>query len=218
MTHPHLNAPAADLPAAPRILDWRELADEVTASAALTAAQGPAVHVVAVDGFSGSGKSWLADRLARALGAPLVHVDELVPGWDALADGIAHVGEHLLHPWSQGRAARVRQYDWHAARPGEWLDLPPEPVVVVEGSGIGAVADRSLLSTLVWVETPAALRDDRLARRSDHELYAPYRQMWAAQERALVERAATPARADVVVLDADETRVQLASCRPSDPA
>lgn len=176
-------------------------------------AASPRVHVIAVDGYSGSGKTWFADRLARALDCTIYHVDEFVPGWDALEDGIAHVADHLLTPWAQGRAARVRRYDWHAARPGDWLDAAADPVVVLEGSGIGTV-DPALISALVWVNTPDDLREDRLAGREDHLLYTPYRQMWAAQEQALVARADTPGRADVVVHEASETRLRIASCRP----
>ena len=86
---------------------------------------------------------------------------------------------------------------------------------MLEGSGIGAV-DPALISALVWVNTPDDLREDRLAGREDHVLYGPYRQMWAAQERALVARADAPGRADVVVLEAGETRLRIGSCRPSE--
>ena len=199
------------LPAVPgrRTVTWHELA----------AALGPAappmpaapVHVIAVDGFSGSGKTWFAERLARTLGAPIFHVDEFIPGWDALADGVAHVATHLLTPWAQGQPALVREYDWHGARPGPWVHAEPAPVVVLEGSGIGTV-DPSLISALVWVDTPQALREDRLAGREDRDLYAPYREIWAAQERAVTARADTPARADVVVHEAGETHLRT-SCR-----
>lgn len=187
--------------------------DPDASTAALTPTASRPVHVIAVDGFSGSGKTWFADRLARALDCTVYHVDEFVPGWDALDDGIAHVADHLLTPWAQGRAARVRRYDWHAARPGDWLDAAADPVVVLEGSGIGTV-DPALITALVWVNTPDDLREDRLAGREDHLLYTPYRQMWAAQEQALVARADTPGRADVLVLEASETRLRIASCRP----
>lgn len=200
-----------------RTLDWHEIAATLgpPASTPTPGRPGP-VHVIAVDGFSGSGKTWFADRLARALGAPIYHVDEFAPGWDALADGIAHVSAHLLAPWAQGRAALVREYDWHAARPGPWVRAEAEPVVVLEGSGIGTV-DRSLISALVWVDTSDALREDRLAGREDRELYAPYRQVWADQERALASRARTADRADVVVHEAAETLVRT-SCRPFERA
>lgn len=201
-----------------RTLDWPELVaalgPAVPTAGAPTARAPGAVHVIAVDGFSGSGKTWFADRLARTFGAPVYHVDEFVPGWDALADGLAHLSEHLLAPWAQGRTARVREYDWHGARPGQWVHADAAPVVVLEGSGIGTV-DRSLVAALVWVDTPEALRAHRLAGRSDRELYAPFREMWAAQERALAASACTPDRADVVVHEADEVRVR-ASCRRSE--
>lgn len=236
MTDPHLS-----LRSEQRTLSWHELAaalgpsgsDADAAADAATQADAGAtatatpntpsatantpghpqpVHVVAVDGFSGSGKTWFATRLARTLGCPIYHVDEFVPGWDALADGIAHVEDHLLRPWARGQTALVQQYDWHAARRGPWVQAAAAPVVVLEGSGIGTV-ERSSISALVWVETPDALREDRLAGRSDRELYAPYREMWAAQERALAGRARTADRADVVVHEAAETGLRT-SCRP----
>ena len=217
MTDPHL--PLAAHHATERTLDWSALAATLgparpeLESETVSETASP-VHVIAVDGFSGSGKTWFADRLAQTLHAPVYHVDEFVPGWDALADGLSHVSAHLLTPWAQGRAARVREYDWHEAQPGPWVRIDAAPIVVLEGSGIGTV-DRSLLGSLVWVDTPQGLREDRLAARSDHELYLPYRAMWAAQERTLATGARTPDRADVVVHEADEARVRT-SCRRSE--
>jgi uridine kinase len=42
-------------------------------------------RLIGLDGRSGSGKTWLADRLARPLDAPVIHLDDLYPGWDGLA-------------------------------------------------------------------------------------------------------------------------------------
>src|SRR6202042_2836673 len=41
-------------------------------------------RLIAVDGRSGSGKTWFAGRLARPLDAPVIHLDDLYPGWDGL--------------------------------------------------------------------------------------------------------------------------------------
>lgn len=57
-----------------------ELADRVRAAPA----RAGGTRVVAVDGPAGSGKSTFAARLSAALGAPVVHLDDLIPGWTGL--------------------------------------------------------------------------------------------------------------------------------------
>ena len=68
----------------------------------------PGTQVIAVDGPSGAGKTTLAARLSDALhGAPVVHMDDLYPGWDGLADavrmarGIARDGEAYRPHWER---------------------------------------------------------------------------------------------------------------------
>jgi energy-coupling factor transport system permease protein len=100
-------------------------------------ARAGATRVVVVDGFSGSGKTTLARRLAATLDAPLVHGEDVVPGWDGLAEGVRHVSEALLEPLARGEPGRLRRWDWHAGRPGPDVVVPPAPVLVVEGCARG---------------------------------------------------------------------------------
>jgi hypothetical protein len=145
-----------------------------------------AVRLVAVDGYSGAGKSRLTGRLAAALGrVPTVHLDFFYPGWDGLAAGVDLAVQWVAAPLAAGRPARWRRYDWKVGRFAEWRETPWAPVVVLEGCGAGSAALRPYTSTAVWVDTPAALREDRLHGRVDWPRYAPHRARWAAQEEAL---------------------------------
>ena len=156
--------------------------------AALIRARPPVgdVRLVTVDGCSGAGKSRLTNRLARALGrAPSVHLDFFYPGWDGLAAGVDLAVQWVAAPLVAGHAARWRRYDWKADRFAGWRETPWAPVVVLEGCGAGSAALRPYTSTSVWVDTPAALREDRLHGRVDWPRYAPHRARWAAQEEAL---------------------------------
>ncbi len=198
-------------------LSWAELAALLRApapAASLAAPTGATGHtgpaqVIGVDGRSGAGKSWLAERLAAALGCDVLHSDAFVPGWSGLDRGVHRLAHDLLRPWSQGAPGRIQQYDWNQDRPGRTVELAPAPRVVLEGCGVGAVEDRSLLTVLLWVDTPARLRAERLDARSDRDDYLPFRALWAAQEESLEHRARTPQRADLVVSGCTERDVRL---------
>jgi uridine kinase len=156
-------------------------------------------RVVGVDGMSGSGKSGFARRLAAELGAPVLSVDDLVPGWDALAESVTLLSEGVLRPLAAGRPARWRRYDWIAGRPGEWAGIEPGDFLVVEGCCVGLPPAAACLSYLIWVDATAAERRRRLERRPDWGTYQPFAERWARQEDALQADADTRHRADLVV-------------------
>ncbi|HSF26729.1 MAG TPA: uridine kinase [Actinomycetes bacterium] len=159
-------------------------------------ARAGSTRVVAIDGPSGAGKTVLAARLAKALGgAPVVHLDDLYPGWDGLAAAPALLSDWVLQPLSRGEPARYRRYDWAGEEYAEWHDVPAAPVLVVEGCGAGARACAPYLALLVWVDAPAEVRRRRgLARDPGYE---PHWERWAAQEQVMWAVDGTRERADV---------------------
>ncbi len=173
---------------------------EVDALAARVRALPPSAgssRVVAVDGPSGSGKTTVADRLAAALGgAPVVHLDDLYPGWDGLDGVVPRLVDGVLRPLAEGRPAAYRRWDWAARTDGPLVPVPAAPVLVVEGAGCGARACAPYLALLAWVDGPPAWRRRRALDR-DGAMYAPHWNRWAAQERAHFARERTADRADV---------------------
>lgn len=155
-------------------------------------------RVIAVDGPSGSGKTTLGGALAGELEAPLVHMDDLYPGWDGLRDGAGRLVEWILRPLAEGRPARWRRYDWTLGAYAGWRELPPADVVIVEGVGSGALAAAPYTSFLVWTEAPLAVRRARALSR-DGEIYRPHWERWARQERAYFATDGVRARADAVI-------------------
>lgn len=155
-------------------------------------------RVAAIDGPAGAGKTTLADRLAAVIDAPVVHMDDLYPGWDGLAAGPGKLREWVLEPLAGGRPARYRRYDWEAGAYAEWVDVPAAGALIVEGCGSGARAAAPYLSLLVWIDAPYQIRRVRGIGR-DGETFRPYWDRWAAQERELFAAERTAERADVRV-------------------
>jgi len=69
------------------------------------------VRIVGVDGPSGSGKSTFAQRLAVALGAPVVEVDDFL-SWDDLHGWWPRFEAQVLTPLFTGHDARFQVRDW----------------------------------------------------------------------------------------------------------
>ena len=157
------------------------------------------VRLVCVDGPAGSGKTTLAAALGEALGATVLHLDDLYEGWDGLDHGLVdRLEEQVLAPLADGRPARYQRYDWEAAAFAEWVDVPLPETLVLEGCGSAARPIARRAGLVVFVEVPADLRLERgLARDGvamrDHWL------RWMGLEAVHHAAERTRERADVVV-------------------
>jgi uridine kinase len=165
---------------------------EADVLARLAAASGPR-PVVLIDGRSGAGKTTLARDLAPLLGAQLVSLDDLYPGWGGLAAGSAAVHETVLRDREPGWTG----WDWGTGRAADWHPVDPARPLVIEGCGALSRANRALATFGVWVELPAAERRRRALEREPD--FAPHWREWAAQERAHAAAEHPRALADVVV-------------------
>jgi uridine kinase len=175
-------------------MSYRDLADQIRESRPCAGAS----RVVAIDGPAGSGKSVFAERLSTVLSAKVICLDDLTPSWtgpDREADLLV---QQVLLPLSQGMHARFHFFDWVKDQYTEWRDVPPDPILLVEGVGAGSRIVRPFVSQLIWVESPSAVRLERgLARDGTERL--PEWERWRLREDALFAREATRAAADLLV-------------------
>lgn len=142
--------------------------------------------VLLIDGGAGSGKTTLAQQLARdwpaTRGAQLVSLDDLYPGWGGLAAGSAAVPGLIT-------GDGYRSWDWGRSSPGPWRRIDRGRALVVEGCGAITPASAALAGLTIWVELDAAQRRHRALAR-DGATFAVHWDDWAAQEAAhwLVDR------------------------------
>lgn len=154
--------------------------------------------VIAIDGPSGSGKTVLGDAVAAELGAAVVHLDELYPGWDGLVAGVDMLTTHVLEPVARGEAPAYPVWDWDRSTWGPTRTLTTGRHLVVEGCGSTVGAAGRLAHVRVWVEAPPDLRRARGIAR-DGEVFRPHWERWAAQEEELFAADGTRDRADLLI-------------------
>lgn len=153
--------------------------------------------VIAIDGRSSTGKTSLADAVAAQLEAPVVHMDDLYPGWDGLAAAVPVLTDEVLIPLRAGEPGLVRAWDWAAGEHGEAFEVPAGAFVVVEGCASSVGPAGQLSDLRVWLEADDQQRRTRgLAR--DQGVFDDHWDDWAAQETELFAADETRDHADLV--------------------
>ncbi len=169
------------------------LVEGLAAAAAGVAAASGTRLVVLVDGRSGTGKTTLGDSLAERLGAQVVHLDDVYPGWDGLRAAAEAVVTDVL-----GERSGYRRWDWATSCPAEWAAVDPGQPIVVEGCGALSRGSAPLASLRVWLEADDDTRWERAIGR-DGESFAREWDRWAAQEAAFIAAERPAELADVVL-------------------
>ncbi|WP_062465429.1 uridine kinase family protein [Demequina soli] len=154
-------------------------------------------RLVLVDGPAGSGKTTLGDRLGAALGAQVLHGDDMYEGWGGLAT-LDEVLAQVLDPLAEGEPGGFRRWDWHASARAERIEVPVNDALVIEGVGVASRAARARASSVLYVEAPWAVRLARGLARDGEGMRAEW-ERWQAGELVHLEREGTRAAADVFV-------------------
>ncbi|MCX4402116.1 hypothetical protein OG840_09825 [Streptomyces sp. NBC_01764] len=161
------------------------------------------VRLIGVDGHAGSGKTTFAGRLAAALGdAPVLHLDDIATH-EQLFAWTERLLRQVVEPLSRSETARYAPYDWTAHAFGPVRELPPAPVILLEGVGAGRRALRPYLARLLWMELAYDEAWTRGRLRDGEEQSAFWTGWVAAERRHFVEDPSRPF-ADLLVRQCPE--------------
>lgn len=142
---------------------------------------------VAIDGFTGAGKSTLADSLAGLIDADVVRVDDLsAPGvlpweWERFLT-------EVWQPIRNGVPATYRKHHWTLTEPGEMAKVRTGRPVILEGVKSSLLHLRPYLDFIVWVETGVDVRLERAQARGAQRFecwstnWRPVEEQWALDE------------------------------------
>ena len=159
-------------------------------------------RLILIDGPAGAGKTTLASHLFNVLSADarvqVLHGDDMYEGWSGLPRLADVLVDQVLTPLSLGQPGEFRRWDWHAGQRAEPIVVPPDPVLIVEGVGVGMAAARVHASVVVWVEAPSDVCLRRGIARDGEGMREEWRR-WQRVERQEFAREGTRAASDVVI-------------------
>jgi uridine kinase len=169
--------------------------------------------VIAIDGHGAAGKSAIADLVAAATGAALVHTDDFfIPAAANGGPAISHyydwtrLRSEALEPLRAGRPASFRRYDWDCGPADDGtagddvVTVRPSSLIVVEGVSSAAPALSDLVHRAVFVDTPPPERLGRLRARVRPE---EWDDDWLAAEQAYFDLTRPRSSFDLTVSGAD---------------
>lgn len=154
--------------------------------------------VIAMDGRAAAGKTTLAEELAVTLGGAVVHMDDFfLPGELRTPERLAAPGGNVhaerfaeeVLPYLRRRAAfRYRRFDCHRMDYNGWTEIPPVPVIIVEGAysqypQFGHYADLTVFCDIAPEE-----QKRRITARNGEEHWMVFREQWIPlEEKYLAE-------------------------------
>lgn len=137
--------------------------------------------LICIDGFGGSGKSTLAGMIRDAADvSAVVEGDDFYgPEGDDWAtfspqEGYERFFDHerlardVLRPLRRGARARYQRYDWQHNVLGDWVELPAEGIIVMEGVYMLRPSLREFWDLAIFVDTPWPIRLERQVSRGEN--------------------------------------------------
>lgn len=148
--------------------------------------------IAALDGRCASGKTTLAEGLAREHGWSVVHMDHFFlrpeqrtleryaqPGGNVDYERLL---EEVLLPLRRGDTPVYRPFDCRSMRLGEPIPLAPAPVVLVEGSYSCHPALWDSYDVRAFLTIDPARQMERVAAREGEERARVFRERWIPLE------------------------------------
>ncbi|MBN9237025.1 MAG: uridine kinase [Afipia broomeae] len=168
------------------------------------------VHLIAIDGRSGTGKSTFAGILAKALDATVVDGDDFFAGGievrrDAPRERAANCIDWrrlrtALEQLREGKSVSYRPFDWDAfdgSLAAESRTKHPGPFVIVEGVYSARPELADLMTMRVLLRTTPEVRMERLLRREGE--IGPWERQWHEAEDWYFAEEARESTFDIIV-------------------
>jgi uridine kinase len=163
--------------------------EEITEAVQVAAGGAGSTVFIGIDGAGGSGKSTLAARFAEDLSIPtVVRIDDFADWSDDSNWTMSTFAERVLQPLIDGLTSKHQRYDWPTDSFGEWFEITPGGIVIVEGVSALRNDLRKYWTVPIWVDCPRELRLERGIARDGESMRSQWEDLWMPGEDAYMER------------------------------
>ena len=183
---------------------------EFTLNRILSLQESGKLPIVLIDGRAASGKSQFAKDLAEAFfqvdrqAARTIHMDDLYPGWNGLAEGSVYLLTNILLPLANSRSANWQVWNWRknhrgAEEPGNGRrEFSGGTLLIVEGCGSISRLSYGHSDFQVWIDADDKERKERFSLR-DQGKFDEFFGIWSAQEDEYYEKEKSKQLAQLIV-------------------
>ena len=183
---------------------------EFTLNRILSLQESGKLPIVLIDGRAASGKSQFAKDLAEAFfqvdrqAARTIHMDDLYPGWNGLAEGSVYLLTNILLPLANSRSANWQVWNWRknhrgAEEPGNGRrEFSGGTLLIVEGCGSISRLSYEHSDFQVWIDADDKERKERFSIR-DQGKFDEFFGIWSAQEDEYYEKEKSKQLAQLIV-------------------
>ncbi len=183
---------------------------EFTLNRILSLQESGKLPIVLIDGRAASGKSQFAKDLAEAFfqvdrqAARTIHMDDLYPGWNGLAEGSVYLLTNILLPLANSRSANWQVWNWRknhrgAEEPGNGRrEFSGGTLLIVEGCGSISRLSFEHSDFQVWIDADDRERKERFSLR-DQGKFDEFFGIWSAQEDEYYEKEKSKQLAQLIV-------------------
>lgn len=132
-----------------------------------------------IDGPSGAGKTTLSNVIETkwnsAVKLQVIHMDDIYPGWDGLAEASAVV-LRMLTERSDGEDTHWQRYDWHKKELAEWHSVDAGEPLLIEGCGSMPLGAERYSQARIWCDASVEVRKTRALSRGDEDFESHWNQ------------------------------------------
>ena len=166
--------------------------------------------LIAIDGMCGSGKTTLADYLAKELNASLFHMDDFfLPPHQRTEERLAEPGgnvdyerfkEEVLDHIADIQGVTFRPFsckEWKLA--DETITVPYNDIVVVEGSYSHHPYFKDIYDVKIFLETSSEEQKKRITARDGESIWPMFETKWIPMENKYFEEFNIKEKSNIIV-------------------
>lgn len=184
---------------------------DITSSIQQTADNGRTV-LIAIEGFGGSGKTTIAQRLKEALGdAYIVSIDDFIvkskladTSWDNGVFDIERLERQVLLPAASEKEVAYQKLIWASDTLSEPVIVPNVKYLIIEGITSYHPKIAKYYDYKIWVDTPMEVAKQRGHARDGSNENAQYWDLWAENDVAYQKTYHPEINADYIIDNSED--------------